>query len=82
MIPVSGLWSGGKGVKMGTLHWGGGGGGGLAKPGSYIGVSLFDYPAPETNIFAPKNGWLEDDPASYWVLVTFQGRTVELRGGG
>ncbi len=26
---------GGKGVKMGTLHWGGGGGG-LAKPGSYI----------------------------------------------
>ena len=26
---------GGKGVKMGTLHWGGGGGG-LAKPGSYM----------------------------------------------
>jgi len=24
---------------------------------------------------------LEDDPASYWVLVTFQGRTVNLREG-
>ena len=23
----------------------------------------------------------EDDPASYWVSVTFQGRTVKLRGG-
>ena len=28
-----------------------------------------------------KNGWLEDDPASYWVSVTFQGRTVKLREG-
>ena len=23
----------------------------------------------------------EDDPASYWVLVTFQGRTVKLQEG-
>ena len=21
---------------------------------------------PKTNIFAPENGWLEDDPASFW----------------
>ena len=31
---------GGKGVKMGTLHWGGVGGG-LAKPGSYISTTVF-----------------------------------------
>ena len=21
---------------------------------------------PKTNIFEPENGWLEDDPASFW----------------
>ena len=26
-------------------------------------------------------GWKEDDPASYWVLVNVQGRTVKLRQG-
>ena len=31
---------GGKGVKMGTLHWGGVGGG-LAKPGSYIYICIY-----------------------------------------
>ena len=30
---------------------------------------------------SPEKWWLEDDPASYWVSVTFQGRTVKLRGG-
>ena len=32
--------------------------------------------------FTPEKWWLEDDPASYWVSVAFQGRTVKLRGGG
>ncbi len=31
--------------------------------------------------FTPETWWLEDDPASYWVSVTFQGRTVKLQGG-
>ena len=26
----------------------------------------------------PEKWWLEDDPASYWVSVTFQGRTVHV----
>ena len=31
--------------------------------------------------FAPENWWLEDVCLSYWVSVTFQGRTVKLREG-
>ena len=26
-------------------------------------------------------GWKEEDPASYWVSVTFQGQTVKTSGG-
>ena len=28
-----------------------------------------------------KNGWLEDDPASFWGMAYFQGRTVSFREG-
>ena len=36
---------------------------------------------PETNSkFAPENGWLEDDPASFWVSAHFQGRLLLVLG--
>ena len=31
------------------------------------------FTLPETNIFAPENGWLEDDPASFWGPAYLQG---------
>ena len=40
-----------------------------------------DLCSPLKSNMAPEKWWLEDDPASYWVSVTFQGRTVKLREG-
>ena len=38
-------------------------------------------PPPKFNSeVSPKQWWLEDDMLSYWVSVSFQGRTVKLRG--
>ena len=43
------------------------------------GNPIFPATLPETNIFAPENGWLEDDVVSFWVPAHFQGRTVSFR---
>ena len=32
------------------------------------------------NEFTPENGWLEDDPASFWGMVYFKGRHVGFEG--
>ena len=38
---------------------------------------------PKTNSFTPGNGWLEDDPASLWVVLAyFQGQTCCWFQGG
>ena len=37
------------------------------------------WPPISDDLFAPK--CLENDRLSYWVPVTFQGRTIKLRGG-
>ena len=38
------------------------------------------YTLPETNIFAPENGWLEDDPASFRGPATVRGRELLVSG--
>ena len=41
----------------------------------------FSTTLPETNSkFAPKNGWLEDDPASFWGPAYFQVRLLLVSG--
>ena len=35
---------------------------------------------PKTNSLPLKNGWLEDDPASFWVSAYFQGRLLLVSG--
>ncbi len=52
--------------------------------GDLFGFDSFQYksvPSRSLTAKAPENGWLEDDPASYWVSVTFQGLSVKLREG-
>ena len=42
-------------------------------------MESWQFTLPETNIFAPENGWLE-----YWFpcgMANFQGRTVSFREG-
>ena len=47
-------------------------GGGLWS--GWVGRDFFEKGThPKFNSSPLKNGWLEDDPASYWVSVTFQG---------
>ena len=39
------------------------------------------YPFSKThNEFTPENGWLEDDPASFWGMAYFKGRHVAFQG--
>ena len=43
-------------------------------------VQILENIHPQSLTARPWRWWLEDKPASFWVLVAFQGRTVKLRG--
>ena len=41
-------------------------------------MANFNPPLKLTEQFAPENGWLEDDPASFWCYVSFRRLLVML----
>ena len=58
----------------------------LTLPGMLVsfvfGFGSLTSPGSWTASLALEKWWLEDDPASYWVSVTFQGAMLNFGGGG
>ena len=44
---------------------------------NFLNMFLWVFVLPETNSLSrTENGWLEDDPVSFWVSVIFRGRAI------